>query len=127
MFDENGKLTLIDFGLSTFHINNDERKLNSFIGNVIYASPNVHNLKVAKEIDDVISVSYVYMYLCGGGKLYWMNINDTTYVDDSKMNVIFKRKKIDNIDFHLLSNYKIDKKFITFLRKLYLGTLCYNL
>lgn len=29
----------------------------------------IHNLKVAKAVDDVISVSYVYMYLCGGGKL----------------------------------------------------------
>jgi serine/threonine protein kinase len=42
MFDESGRLTLIDFGLSTFYEKKlNEEKVVSFVGNLMYASPNV--------------------------------------------------------------------------------------
>jgi serine/threonine protein kinase len=121
MFDSNGELFLLDFGLSAFV---EENKSNEphFTGNAIYASPNIHNLKAAKVIDDVISVSYVYLYMCYGGKLPWSHIDDTTIINSSKLEKIIIAKRIENIE-----NDIIDVKFIRFLNKLYCDILCYNL
>ena len=121
MFDGNGELFLLDFGLSTF-VGENKSNEPHFTGNAIYASPNIHNLKTAKVIDDVISVSYVYLYLCYGGKLPWSHIDDTTIINSSKLEKIVIAKKIENIE-----NDTIDVKFIHFLNKLYCDILCYNL
>ena len=114
-------LTLIDFGLSTFYEKKlNEEKAGSFVGNLMYASPNVHNLKEVKAIDDIISVSYVYMYMCFDGNLLWS-------IDETSSNLIYNLKKIENIEIHLLSNDKVDKKFLNFLNKLYEDIVCYEL
>jgi serine/threonine protein kinase len=127
MFNEFGKLTLIDFGLSIFYTDSDDDETPSFIGNLIYASPNVHNLNVAKAIDDVISVSYVYMYMCYGGDLQWININGTANMDNSKLDSILNLKKIENIEKNVSLTEKVHKRFTKFLKKLYQGILCYEL
>jgi serine/threonine protein kinase len=121
MFDSNGELFLLDFGLSTF-VEEDKSNEPHFTGNAIYASPNIHNLKAAKVIDDVISVSYVYLYMCYRGKLPWSHIDDTTIINSSKLEKIVIAKKIENIENDIL-----DVKFIHFLNKLYCDILCYNL
>ena len=121
MFDGNGELFLLDFGLSTF-VEENKSDEPHFTGNAIYASPNIHNLKAPKVIDDVISVSYVYLYLCYGGKLPWSHIDDTTIINSSKLEKIIIAKRIENIE-----NDFIDVKFIHFLNKLYCDILCYNL
>lgn len=121
MFDSNGELFLIDFGLSTF-VEENRGIEPHFTGNAIYASPNIHNMKAARVIDDVISVSYVYLYLCYGGKLPWSNIDDTSIINPAKLEKIITAKKIENVE-----NDIIDVNFIRFLNKLYSDILCYNL
>jgi serine/threonine protein kinase len=121
MFDSNGELFLLDFGLAAF-VEEDKSNEQHFTGNAIYASPNIHKLKAAKVIDDVISVSYVYLYMCYGGKLPWSHIDDTTIINSSKLEKIIIAKRIENIE-----NDIIDVKFIRFLNKLYCDILCYNL
>lgn len=127
MLNNNGNLILIDFGLSSFYVDGDEEKKSSqFTGNIIYASPNVHDLKVSKAIDDIISTSYVYLFMCCGGKLHWANLNETTSINNLKIDRIISEKKIENIELNLSSNVNIDKKVFTFLRKLYSGVASYN-
>jgi hypothetical protein len=67
-------------------------------------------------------VSYVYLYMCYGGKLPWSHIDDTTIINSSKLEKIIIAKRIENIE-----NDIIDVKFIRFLNKLYCDILCYNL
>lgn len=126
MLNDNGEPVLIDFGLSSFHHNrNDTRVMTSFTGNAIFASPNVHRLQVANVVDDIISISYIYLFMCNHGKLQWMNIDDTTKLNDTKLEKIFVSKKMENIEKHVfISN--IDKRIIVLLRKLYHNDVCYK-
>lgn len=127
MFNKYGELTLIDFGISSFcHPNIEDKKPSQFTGNLIYASPSVHNLNICKAIDDIISLSYVYLFMCCDGKLHWTNLNETTTVCNSKIEKILTEKKIENIELHISLNDNIDKKISSFLRKLYNGVVCYE-
>lgn len=124
MFNDKGVLVLIDFGLSTY-FNDNCKDSNSFTGNIIYASPNIHNLKAAKVVDDIISASYIYIYMCNGGKLQWSNIDNTTEINDLKMMKIFEAKKLENLEIQ--SSKNVDhKKIICLLEKLYNGIVCYK-
>lgn len=127
MLSDNNDLILIDFGISSFCLSDNKvKKSTQFTGNLIYASPSVHNLNNSKAIDDIISLSYVYIFMCCDGKLHWTNLDETTNVSDSKIEQIVNEKKIENLELNLLSNGKVDKKIIPFLRNLYDNVVCYN-
>jgi calcium-dependent protein kinase len=122
MFNNKGELVLIDFGLSTFDVNNKKDSYN-FTGNVIYASPNIHKLKAAKAVDDIISATYIYFFILSGGKLPWSNIDDTNDINDLKIKKIIDHKMIENLEIHFPNNQKI----VCLLEKLYSGIICYTL
>lgn len=124
MFNGKGELVLIDFGLSIFDMNNKKDNCN-FTGNIIYASPNIHNLKTAKPIDDIISASYIYLFMCSGGILPWINLDDTSDIDDSKMRRILDSKMMNNIETQFPNTtWKI--RIMKLLGKLYGGELLYK-
>jgi len=75
---KSGDLYLIDFGLSTFYINQDSchipnKHIDDIIGNVKYVSYNIHNGHLPSRRDDLISIGYIYIYL-HNHKLEWDNI-----------------------------------------------------
>jgi serine/threonine protein kinase len=126
MFNNKGDLILIDFGLSTFDLNTNKDSCN-FTGNIIYASPNIHNLKAAKAIDDIISASYIYIFLGSGCNLHWMNMDDTTDINNSKMIKIYNAKMLSNLEIQLSNNIINKTKIMCLLEKLYRDKKCYTL
>jgi serine/threonine protein kinase len=117
MFNHKNELILLDFGLGTFiDTENEEPEIqNSFIGNVIYASPNIHKNIKSRKIDDIISVSYIYLLIYLGGKLPWMNLNGNNELNENKFNEISNLKEIQNILLHK----KNDDKIFDFIEKAY--------
>ena len=66
---KNGELFLIDFGFSTFYIDGDGEHCQNacsecIIGSPKYVSYYIHSGSIASRRDDLISLGYVYMYLC---------------------------------------------------------------
>jgi serine/threonine protein kinase len=128
MFNHKDELILIDFGLATF-IYQDTLLVDisekHFIGNIIYASPNVHQLKKADKIDDIISISYIYLLIYLGGSLPWMNINGNSEIkleDESKFSQILNLKKIQNINL----SKKNDDKIFEFIQNAYDNNMSYD-
>lgn len=71
MFDERGKVYLIDLGLCKQYIRNGgqhvaPRTRTGVIGTINYISVNVHNQLEPSRRDDVESICYVLWKLCGG-------------------------------------------------------------
>lgn len=84
---------LIDFGLSKFFIDHngdhiENHKINEIIGSYKYCSYYVNQYNSPSRRDDIISVSYILIFLLFK-KLPWDNIDKTKYIT---------RKCIDYID-----------------------------
>lgn len=141
MVNHKNEVVLIDFGLATFCLedeikdkNNDttvfteqseaKRSKTTFTGNILFASPNIHSLKKARKIDDVISIAYIYIYLYFKSDLPWIKLKD----DEFKLEKIFNLKKIENIESFMdkaTPNIEI-VKIMSFVRRLYNGILTYS-
>ena len=105
MFDENNDLHIIDFGMASIYINEDNEHIpynkgsREFImGSHRFMSYNIHNGDEPVRRDDLISIGYLYLYYMLGG-LPWDNIQTDDYigVSSEEMNVYS--------DLHIL-NYK---------------------
>lgn len=88
----NNELYLIDFGLSTFYIDENENHVLlkeecNIVGTPKYASINIHNGHTYSRRDDMISLGYIYITLINGGNAVWENKNELDepmlYVEDS--------------------------------------------
>lgn len=101
---KNGELYLIDFGFATFyvdensnHIVDDGSRLH-IIGTPKYVSYHIHCGSLPSRRDDLISLGYVYMYLCNRS-LQWDTIiepggTDTEYEDTHILNYKNKQRKV---------------------------------
>ncbi len=130
----NGELYLIDFGFSTFYVNEDKEhlplrtELESIIGSPKYASINIHNGVACSRRDDLISIGYMYIYLLYG-ELPWDMVKaikkgepyDLLHIMNSKNQEIKLLKNIENIE-----NLCKEKcpKIVEYLKRTYL--LYYN-
>lgn len=131
MFNRNDELILLDFGLATFiDINQEDENIttNKFIGNLIFASPNIHNHKTPKKNDDIISIAYIYLLIYLGGKLPWMNINDNTDIfieeslnNENRFNEILVLKDLENI----ASCKTCESKIFKFIENAYNNKISY--
>ena len=96
MFNEHGKLFLIDLGLCKIYKTNNihmiHKKITNIIGTINYISLNVHNYNEPSRCDDVESVIYVLLYLLTGS-LQWENEPNIT-------NILYIKE-------HILSNTSI--------------------
>uniref|UniRef100_A0A6C0B8E1 non-specific serine/threonine protein kinase n=1 Tax=viral metagenome TaxID=1070528 RepID=A0A6C0B8E1_9ZZZZ len=95
-----GTLYIIDFGFSTFYINDerehirDERINGQITGTVKWASYYLHNGISPSRRDDIISLSYIFLYLIQGS-LPWENLG---HFNVSEKNIARKElKSIKNI------------------------------
>jgi serine/threonine protein kinase len=87
MIGNDGQLYLIDFGFSTFfvdehnqHIKNDCIKEN-IVGTAKYVSYFVHSGHEHVRRDDLIGIGYMYIYLITSGKLPWNQLMDIENID----------------------------------------------
>jgi serine/threonine protein kinase len=113
MFNSQNQLVLIDFGLSTFiSTNNDDEE--SFVGNMIYASPNIHNCNKYKKIDDIISVAYIYLSIYLDGKLPWIgNLQEVLLLKGINNILSYKKDNCKNKIFSFLENaYKNNISYV---------------
>ena len=83
---KNGDLYLIDFGFSTFYIDdNGEHRTDictdEIIGSPKYVSYNIHCGSIASRRDDLISLGYLYIFL-HDKLLTWENIPDNITAND---------------------------------------------
>lgn len=97
LIDKNNQLYMIDFGLTSFYIENnkhiEERKIDKLIGTANYCSLNVHNGIIPSRRDDIESICYSFMYNFNR-KLPWQkNINN----NDSSINKIEILNEISNL------------------------------
>jgi len=90
---------LIDFGISRYYINQDRKHIpitydKKFIGNIRYASLNIHNGIEASRRDDLISLGYVFI-ACLKGELPWQNVSSN--IKDEKYKIIKKIKETTSL------------------------------
>lgn len=130
----NGELYLIDFGFSTFYVNEEKQHLpmrtdlESIIGSPKYVSMNIHNGVACSRRDDLISIGYMYIFLLYG-ELPWDMVKtikkgepyDALHIMNSKNQEIKMLKTIENIE-----NLCKEKcpKIVEYLKRTYL--LYYN-
>ncbi len=91
---------LIDFGIARYYINQNRHHIpitynKKLIGNVRYASLNIHNGIEPSRRDDLISLGYIFI-LCLKGKLPWQNINSGGDKDE-KYNIIKQIKETTSL------------------------------
>lgn len=86
---KNSEIYLIDFGLSTFYLDENGEPIEDYIdsvgtmiGTLKYASLNIHEGHRYSRRDDLISLAYIYEYLKYG--LIW-GPTEQTYVDDQDL------------------------------------------
>ena len=83
---KNGELFLIDFGFSTFYVNQDKQhysidcSINNIIGTPKYISIHIHNGILYSRRDDIISIGYIYIFLLYK-ELTWDSYN--YFLDDN--------------------------------------------
>jgi serine/threonine protein kinase len=74
----NGELFLIDFGLSTFYLDDNKEHIQTehITGTPKYISYFIHDGCRPSRKDDLISLGYMYLWLCCG-ELPWENVQST--------------------------------------------------
>lgn len=126
---KNGELFLIDFGFSTFYIDEDgEHCQNScsecIIGSPKYVSYYIHSGSISSRRDDLISLGYLYLFLYNK-TLPWENITtDSTLVDEYDETSIFHyknliRQKQKEIDMILPLCKEIDSILCNYVKYVY--------
>jgi serine/threonine protein kinase len=97
MFDERGKVYLIDLGLCKQYLRYGQhvaRKLRTgIIGTVNYISVNVHNMNEPSRRDDVESVCYVLWKMCGGLDWDIYETTDLSIIKDSKQSLVYSESE----------------------------------
>lgn len=108
----NNEPVLIDFGLSKFFINHEgdhikNNKINEIIGSYKYCSYYVNQFNSPSRRDDIISVSYIFIFLLFK-KLPWDNIDKSNYI---------RRKSIEyiNVLCDLKENSDSLKSFFSYI------------
>ena len=101
---KNGELYLIDFGFATFYVDENSNHIadngtrQHIIGTPKYVSYHIHCGSLPSRRDDLISLGYVYIYLCER-KLQWDAIiepggTDAEYEDTHILNYKNKQRKV---------------------------------
>ena len=132
------KLYLIDFGLSRYYIDNERNHIpikynKKFIGNVRFASINIHNGIEPSRRDDLISLGYIFI-TCLKGSLPWQNVSSK--IKEEKYNLIKNIKEstslielCSDIPYEFLSymNYCYSLKYEEEPNYIYIKQLFVNL
>ena len=139
---KNNELFIIDFGFSTFYIDHDKNHIpikndqQNIIGTPKYISIYVHNGIHPSRRDDLISIGYIFLYLCKR-ELPWEKIPnlenksslDVIDINHPKNKYIYTLKQIENIEKCLLDkDNKRDQPMLELEQSLlYYLKYCYSL
>jgi casein kinase 1 len=84
---KDGDIFLIDFGLSTFYMNENgehypNKQNNTIIGTPKFVSINIHMGHQYSRRDDLISLGYMYVYMILGDVIWFSDIYKHNNIDD---------------------------------------------
>lgn len=124
---KNNHLVLIDFGISTFYVNDEHEHIENNMKSDIIGSPNyvsifVHQGNTYSRRDDLLSIAYIYFFMFKF-ELPWENTNIKYSTNENIDSILHpKNKYIEN--FKDLSNFSplansINSNYGTFLDKIY--------
>ena len=119
MLNEKHQLILIDFGLSIFItkendvLKKKEKEDHLITGNLLFASPKIHEYYYSRKIDDLISIAYIGLYICLKLTLPWINKLSVNYL---------KLKSYENLQLYV---NKETKMILDYINKLYHDNLLY--
>jgi len=94
------ELFIIDFGLATFYLNDEGEHISgsseSIVGSPKYASYYIHDGCVSSRRDDLISLGYMYITLCGESSLPWDNLENEEGggIENTDITCIFHSKNV---------------------------------
>lgn len=96
---KNNQLILIDFGISTFYIEDSKKhKPNTGSGSIIgssnYASYNLYNGNSYSRRDDLISIGYICIFIYTLN-LPWQQLNNYNYIDGCDITSVEHTKNIE--------------------------------
>jgi serine/threonine protein kinase len=123
---KNGELYLIDFGLSTFYVDENfkhvacKKDKEYIIGTPKYISYHVHDGYEPSRRDDLISLGYLYLFI-QMGELPWSNIQYYPSSNEVNAPINQERKKMkswENISQEC-KNVSSSSKIYTFMEKCY--------
>ena len=116
---KNNKIYVIDFGLSTYYINEHEQHITNethtnILGSPNYISYNIHNGNTYSRRDDLISIMYMYIELVYKN-LPWTNIRNQSHIEFNHLHILNpsnierqQSKSIDNINKLIDNEYLYD-------------------
>ena len=128
-----GELYMIDFGMSTFYIDEHSEHLTNqgpvnehIVGSPKYASYNIHEGYAVSRRDDLLSLGYMFLFLYYR-ELPWDNLptdlEKENMVESNilhyKNNIRRELKKWDNLKPFLLSRNEINQNILNFLNYCY--------
>jgi serine/threonine protein kinase len=128
-----GELYIIDFGMSTFYIDEHNEHLTNqgpvnehIVGSPKYASYNIHEGYAVSRRDDLLSLGYMFLFLYYR-ELPWDNLptdlEKENMVESNilhyKNNIRRELKKWDNLKPFLLSRSEINQNILNFLNYCY--------
>ena len=120
---KNNKLYIIDFGLSTYYINEHEQHITNethtnILGSPNYISYNIHIGNTYSRRDDLISIMYMYIELVYPN-LPWANIRNQMHTEFNHLHILNpanierqQSKSIDNIKTLFINNEILSDIFI---------------
>ena len=126
---KDGDIVLIDFGLSTFYINENGEHYPDTIGTTLigtpkFASINIHNGHKYSRRDDLISVGYMYLYMVLGDAPWlicdYVNLHSELLTLDIEhpMNVSLKNNKQYELFSRYMGNNEAIQNYIKYVYSL---------
>ena len=112
---KDGDIFLIDFGLSTFYMNENgehypNKQNNTIIGTPKFVSINIHMGHQYSRRDDLISLGYMYVYMILGDATWFSDI----YKDNNMDDINETSKKLIEIDHPMNILLKHNKSYDVF-------------
>jgi serine/threonine protein kinase len=123
---KNGELYLIDFGLSTFYINEQHIHISNtitdnIVGTPIYISNFIHEGNTPSRRDDIISIGYIYILLYAQ-HLPWDSLynNDTDNTNITEINILhdknIQRKAMKSYDSIIQTCSNINDRIVNYFK-----------
>ena len=120
---KDGRARIIDFGLSTFYVNEKREHLVNeprmeLTGTPKWASVFLHQGNSVSRRDDLVSLAYVFLFLLNKGSLAWNNVSIDESSAVSEIAIahpknIVRRLQKENLDSNQSIRDPILKKFIS--------------
>lgn len=127
MMDENNDLFLIDFGISTIYIddNNNHIQIEDskeyIVGTPNYISYNIHNGIIPSRRDDLISIGYIFLFLLLGSLPWEKKMNEIKKSEILPVNHVLHSKNIFLKNQKIINNMDYSPCFTKYIQ------YCYNL